>query len=92
MHIGATFEKSKATPSDKRNNGRALQKHHPLMLFENNDILQKWHMISTPPKIDKYDTHRKWHLTKMAQLGKNFPKVICQGLSWVIFKSEFFNC
>ena len=51
------------------------------MLFENNDILQKWHMISTPPKIDKYDTHRKWHLTKMAQLGKNFPKVICQGLS-----------
>ena len=46
-----------------------------------NGTLQKWHMRNTPPKIDNYDTHGKWYLTKMAHLAKKYPKVICQGLS-----------
>ena len=40
------------------------------MPFENNGTLQKWHMTNTPPEIDKYDTHKTWCLTKMAQLAK----------------------
>ena len=28
------------------------------MPFENNGILQKWHMTKPPPEIDKYDFHR----------------------------------
>ena len=53
------------------------------MPFENNGTLQKWHMTNTPPEIDKYDTHKTWCLTKMAQLAKKkMPKsYICQGLS-----------
>ena len=30
------------------------------MPFENNGILQKWHMTNTPLETDKYDTHKKW--------------------------------
>ena len=36
------------------------------MLFENNDTLQN--LTNTPPKMDKYDTRRRWCLTKMAHL------------------------
>ena len=42
---------------------------------------KKWHMTNTPPKTDKYDTSKKWCLTKMAHLAKKCPNVICQGLS-----------
>ena len=38
------------------------------MLFENNDTLQNLQMTNTPPKMDKYDTRRRWCLTKMAHL------------------------
>ena len=31
------------------------------------------------------------YLSKKAQLLKEFPEVICQGLSRVIFKREFLN-
>ena len=41
------------------------------MAFENNGILKKWHMTNTPPKIDKYNTHKNWCLTKMAHIAKN---------------------
>ena len=51
------------------------------MLSENNGTLQKWHMISSPPEIDKYDRHKKECLTKMAHLAKKIPKVICQDLA-----------
>ena len=27
------------------------------MSFENSSTLKKWHMTSTNPEIDKYDTH-----------------------------------
>ena len=40
------------------------------MPFENNRTLKKWHMINTPPKIDKYGTHVKWCLTKLPYLAK----------------------
>ena len=36
------------------------------MPFGNNDTLQNWHMTNTPPEMGKYDTHKKWRLTKMA--------------------------
>ena len=45
------------------------------MPFENNGTLQKWYLTKTPPEIDKYDTHKKWCLTKMADLAKKWPKV-----------------
>ena len=61
------------------------------MLFENNGTLQKWHMTHFPPEIDKYDTHNKWCLTKMAQLMKICQQVISQGLSRVVFKRELLN-
>ena len=32
-------------------------------------------MTKAPPEIDKYDTHKKWCLTKMAHLAKIFSKV-----------------
>ena len=41
------------------------------MLFENNGILQKWHMTNTPAEIDKYDTHKKGVLQKWHTLWKN---------------------
>ena len=88
MHI-ATSKKAKTLPSDTPNKSGTQQKKHPLIPFEKNGTLQKWHMRNTPPKIDKYDTHGKWYLTKMAHLAKKYPKVICQGLSWVVFESEF---
>ena len=46
-------------------------------------------MTNTPPKIDKYDTHRKWRLAKVEHLAEKYPKAICQGLSLVIFEIEF---
>ena len=61
------------------------QKKHPLIQFENNGTLQKWHITNTPPKTEKYDTHKKWCLTKMTYLAKECPKVVCQGLSGVMF-------
>ena len=45
------------------------------MPFENNGTLQKWHMTKTPPEIDRYNTHKKWCLTKTAHLAKKCPKV-----------------
>ena len=59
-------------------------KTHPLMPFENNGTLQKWHMTNTPPKIDKHDTLKKMCLTKMTHLAKKFPKVMCQVLSLIL--------
>ena len=67
------------------------QKWHPLMPFENNGNLQKWHMTNSLLEIDKFDTQRKWWLKKMAHLAKKCPEVICQGLSWMIFKRKFLN-
>ena len=46
------------------------QKWHPLIPFEDNGTLQKWHMTKTPPETDKYDTHNKWCFTKTAQLAQ----------------------
>ena len=43
------------------------------MSFENNDTWQKQHIASTPPEIDKCDTHKKWCLKKLAHLAKKFP-------------------
>ena len=77
----ATSKKTKTAPSYTPNKSGVQQKKHPLMPFEKNGTLQKWRMTNTPLKIDKYDTHRKWCLTRMAHLGKKYPKVICQGLS-----------
>ena len=64
---------------------------HPLMPFENNSTLKKWHMTITPPKIDKYDTHKKCCRTKMTHLAKKCLMVICQGLGRVIFLRESLN-
>ena len=38
-------------------------------------------MAITPPEIEKYETHKKWCLTKMAHLVKKTPKAIFQELS-----------
>ena len=32
-------------------------------------------MTKTPPEVDKYDTHKKWCLTKMVHLANQCPKV-----------------
>ena len=76
LHI-ASYRKTKVAPSDTPNKSGTQQKKHPLMPFENNGTLQKWYMTNTPPKIDKYDTHKKWCFTKMVLLMKKCPKVIC---------------
>ena len=57
------------------------------MPFENNGTLRKWHKTNATHEIDKYDTHKKWCLTKMAHLAKKCPEVIYQkglslSLSW----------
>ena len=57
------------------------QKRHPLMPFENNGTLQKWHMTNTASNIDKYDDTHKRCFTITAHLVKKCPKVISQGLS-----------
>ena len=41
------------------------------MPFENNGTLQKWRMINTPSKKDKYDTHKNIALQKKADLARN---------------------
>ena len=56
MHIAI---KTKTAPSDTPNKNATQQKRHRLMLFENNGTLKKWLMTNTPPKVDKYDTHKK---------------------------------
>ena len=71
-----SYKKTKTAPSDTSNKNGTQQKRHPLILFENNDTLQKWHMTNTPPEIDKYDTHKIWCLTKVAHLAKKCPEVI----------------
>ena len=54
----------------------------------------------SPHKIahDKYSTWdreiwhlKKWSLKKIAHLAKKYPEIICQGLSWVVFKRKFLN-
>ena len=57
------------------------QKWYHFILFENNDTLQKRHMINTLYEMDKYDTRKKWCFTKMANPAKKCPKTIYQGLS-----------
>ena len=89
--VQIVIKKIKRGPSNTPNKNGNQQKGQPLMLFENNSTLQKWHITHFPPKIEKYDTHKKWCLTKMAQLVKKYPQVISQGLSRVIFKTEFLN-
>ena len=68
------------------------QKSHPLMPFENNGTLQKWHMTKTPPEIEIM-TPTKMVSYKNGTPCKKIPKgyPICQGLSWVIFKRKFLN-
>ena len=75
MHIASYIKKKKTTPSDTPSKNGTQQKNHSLMPLENNGTLQKWHMTNTPSKVDKYDTHIKWSLTKMAHLAKKCPKV-----------------
>ena len=82
MHIASYKKKTKKTaPSDTLTKYGTQQEKHRLMTFENNGTLRKWHMTNTPPKIGKYDTHKKWRLTNMAHLAKKCPKVTFQGLS-----------
>ena len=46
------------------------QKRYPIMLFENNGTLQKWHLTNILPEINKYGIHQKmvsfqkWHHQK----------------------------
>ena len=47
---------------------------------------------------DKYSTWdreiwhlKKWSLKNIAHLAKKCPEIICQGLSWVVFKRKFLN-
>ena len=79
MHI-ATAKQPKTAPLDTLNKIGTQQKKHPLMPFENNRTLKRWHMINTPPEIDKYGTHIKWCLTKLPYLAKNNTKIIWHGL------------
>ena len=81
MHIASYKKKVKTAPSDTPNKNGIQQKKHRLMPFENDATLKKWHITNTSTKIDKYDTHKKWCLTKMPHLVKKYPKVTCQGLS-----------
>ena len=67
MHI-ASYRKTKVAPSDTPNKSGTQQKKHSLM-------------TNTPPKIDKYDTHKKLCFTKMVLLMKKCPKVIWAELS-----------
>ena len=78
MHI-ATSKKTKTAPSDKPNKSGTHQKKHALMPYENNGTLKKWHMANTPTKIDKYDTHRKCCVTKLAHLAKNTQRLSAKG-------------
>ena len=64
MHIAI---KAKTALSDTPNKISTQQERYPLMLFEYNGTLQKWHMTNSPPEID---THRKWCLAKMVYLVK----------------------
>ena len=63
MHIASN---KKTAPPDMPNKNSSQQKEHPLIPFENNGPLQKWHMTNTLPKIDKHDTHKKRCLTKIS--------------------------
>ena len=75
------YKKTIAAPSDTPNKNSTQQKKHSLMPFENNGTLQNWHMTNTPSKIDKYNTHKKWCLTKMVHFAEKCAKFICQELS-----------
>ena len=81
MHIACYKEKTKTAPPDTPNKNGSQHKKHLLMLSGNSGTLQKWHMTNTLPKIGKYDSHKKWCLTKMTHLAKICPKIICQGVS-----------
>ena len=48
------------------------------MPFENNAALQKCHIINAPPEIDKYDTHKKWWLKKMAHICENAQRLFAK--------------
>lgn len=41
------------------NKNSTQQKRHPIMLFENNYTLNKWHMTNTPPRIKKFGADQK---------------------------------
>ena len=71
--------KKRTPPSDTPNKNGTQQKKNSVMSFENRGTLQKWHMTNTPPKIDKYDTHKKLCLTTMAQLAKNAQTSFAKG-------------
>ena len=50
------------------------------MPSEDNGTLQKRHTTNIPSQIDKYDTHKKWRLTKIAHFAKKCPEVNFPGL------------
>ena len=39
-------------------------------------------MTKTPSEIDKYDTHKKCYLKKLAHVGKKCPKVTLFAKDW----------
>ena len=57
------------------------QKKHPLMPFEINGTLQKWHMLNTPPEIYKYGTHKTSSHTKMKSFAKNLQRLFA--MNWL---------
>ena len=58
MHIASYKRKQKQKHQIQSTKMAPSIKNQPLMPFENNGTLQKWLMANTPPKIDKYDTHK----------------------------------
>ena len=56
MHIAGYKKKQKQRHQLHPHKNGTQPKKHPLMPFENNGTLQKWHMTNTPPKVNKYYT------------------------------------
>ena len=63
---------TKIAPSDTPNKKRTQHKKHPLIPFENNGTLKKYHMANFSPR---YDTHKKYCRTKLTQFVKKCPEV-----------------
>ena len=77
MHI-ATYKRTKTGTPDTPNKNGTQQKKHPLILFENKDTLQKWHMANNAPKTNKYNTQKNGSLQKWHTLWKNAPRLFAK--------------
>ena len=74
-----SYRKTKTAPSDSPNKSHTQQKRQPLMPYEKNGTLQKWHMTNTHLKQTNIAPKKNGVLQKRHNLRKDLAKLFDMG-------------